>query len=208
MDAASLQPLKAIFDSLEPTEVKAKHAWLFNRGNHHFRRGMSFPEAEIRMLAEQRSAVEEIAAVTPLNVLIDYARTLELPETFGHVFAAGAISDARKDELLDSALRAEDAPIEHLAQRMIFTLGEARGVDWVLDRFGRAVQEGRPDREILPFAFALPLNRANWERIAAAGPEIDRSYWQRLPSFRIPPEEDFHVVVDKYLAAGRGRAAL
>src|SRR5208337_272992 len=32
MDAASLQPLKAVFDSLQPTEAAAKHAWLFDRG--------------------------------------------------------------------------------------------------------------------------------------------------------------------------------
>jgi len=208
MDAASLQPLKAIFESLEPTEVTAKHAWLFNRGNHHFRVGMSFEDREARVLADQCSAVEEITAVTSLDALIAYARTLELPETLGHAFAASAISDARKDELLELALRVEDRPIEHLAQRMIFVLGEARGVDWLWGRVDRAVQERRPDREILPFAFALPVNQATWDRIAAAGPELDRGYWPRLRSFRIPRDEDFHFVIDKYLAVGRGRAAL
>jgi hypothetical protein len=208
MDAASLQPLKAIFESLEPTEVTAKHAWLFNRGNHHFRVGMSFEDREARVLADQCSAVEEITAVTSLDALIAYARTLELPETLGHAFAASAISDARKDELLELALRVEDRPIEHLAQRMIFVLGEARGVDWLWGRVDRAVQERRPDREILPFAFALPVNQATWDRIAAAVPELDRGYWLRLRSFRIPRDEDFHVVIDKYLAVGRGRAAL
>jgi hypothetical protein len=68
-------------------------------------------------------------------------------------------------------------------------------VDWLLARLDCAVQGGRPAREILPFAFALPANQANWERIAAAGPEMDRGYWQRLSTFRIPREEDFHVVL-------------
>jgi hypothetical protein len=209
MDAASLQPLKAIFESLEPTEVTAKHAWLFNRGNHQFPVEMSFEDTKVaRALADQCSAVEEIAAVTSLDALIAYARTLELPETLGHAFAASAISDARKDELLDLALRVEDRPIEHLARRMIFVLGEARGVDWLWGRVDRAVQERRPDREILPFAFALPVNQATWDRIAAAGPELDRGYWLGLRSFRIPRDENFHVVIDKYLAVGRGRAAL
>jgi hypothetical protein len=85
---------------------------------------------------------------------------------------------------------------------------DARGVEWLWARFDRAVQARRPDREILPFAFALPGNRATWERVAAAGPELDRAYWLRLRSFCIPCDEDFHVVVDKYLAVGRGRAAL
>ena len=208
MEAASLQPLKAIFESLEPTEVTAKHAWLFNRGIHQFPVEMSLEKTKARALADQCSAVEEIAAVTSLDALIAYARTLELPETLGHAFAASAISDARKDELLDFALRVEDRSIEHLAQSMIFVLGEARGVDWLWGRVDRAVQERRPDREILPFAFALPANQATWDRIATAGPWLDRGYWLRLRSFLIPRDEDFHVVVDKYLAVGRGRAAL
>lgn len=211
MDTASLQPLKAIFVSLEPTDVMAKHAWLFNRGDHHlfrFRGEMSFEEANAKLSADQRAAAEEIDAATPLITWIDYARTLELPETLGHALAASAISDARKDDLLDLALRAEDSPIETLAQRMIFVLGRARGVDWLWSRFDRAVQEGCPPREILLFAFPLPINRATWDRIALAGTALDQSYWRRLDSFNIPHEEDFHFVVDKYLSVGRGRSAL
>jgi transcriptional regulator with XRE-family HTH domain len=206
MDAASLQPLKAIFDSLEPIEVTAKHAWLFKRGNYHFRGGATDPQA--MLLADQRSAVEEIAAVTSLDALIDYARTLELPEDFGHAFAASSISDARKDELLDVALRAEDRPIQNLGQRMIFVLGGARDEHWVWGRFDRAIKEERPNREILPFALALPANQSTWNRIAASGLTIDAEYWRRLPNHFIPPEEDFHVVVEKFLSVGRGRAAL
>jgi DNA-binding XRE family transcriptional regulator len=206
MDAASLHPLKAIFNSLEPIEVTAKHAWLFNRGNYHFRGGATDPQA--MLLADQRSAVEEIAAVTPLDALIDYARTLELPEDFGHAFAASFISDARKDELLDLALRAEDRSIQNLAQRMIFVLGGTRGEHWVWGRFDRSIEEKRPDREILPFALALPANQSTWNRIVASGLTIDAEYWRRLPNHFIPPEEDFHAVVEKFLSVGRGRAAL
>jgi hypothetical protein len=208
MDAASLRPLKAIFDSLEPIEATAKHAWLFSRGNYHFRGGATDPQA--LLLADQRSAVEEIAGVTSLDGLIDYARTLELPEDFGHAFAASSIADARKDELLDVALRAEDRPIQNLAQRMIFVLGGARGEDWVWARFDRAIKEERPTREILLFTLALPANHSTWNRIAEAGPTIDAEYWRRLPNYFIPPdsEEDFHAVAEKFLSVGRGRAAL
>lgn len=208
MDAASLEPLKAIFDSLEPTEVTAKHAWLFNRGNHFFRGEVAIQIAEAELLAEQRSAVEEIAAVTSSDDLIDYARTLELAEAFGHAVAISSIPDVQKDELLDLALRSAEPQIENMAQRMIFALGQARGADWLWRRFDQAVQDGRPDREILPFASAIPVGRATWDRIAAASPELDRGYWRRLRSFQIPREEDFHVVVERYLTVGRGRAAL
>jgi hypothetical protein len=207
MDAASLESLKAIFESLEPTEVTAKHAWLFNRGTHQFRDVMSV-EGGVSLLADQCSAVEEIAAVTTLDALVDYARTLELPEALGHAFAASAISGTRKDELLDLALRVEDVPIERLVERMIFVLGRSRGVNWLWGRFDRAVRDGHPDREILPFVFALPVDQVTWDRIAAASPELDRGYWLRLRSFLIPREADFHFVIGKYLSVGRGRAAL
>jgi hypothetical protein len=208
MNAVSLAPLKVIFDSLEPTEVTAKHAWLFNRGNHHFRGGVAFEAAGAMLLAEQQSALKEIAAVTSVGDLIDYARTLELPDAVGLAFATSKLPDVRKDELLDRALEAEDQPIEYLAQRMIFALGQIRGVEWLWWRFDEAMQNKRPEREILPFALALPVGRATWDRIAAASPDLDRGYWRRLPNFFIPPEADFHIVVDKYLGVGRGRAAL
>jgi hypothetical protein len=63
-------------------------------------------------------------------------------------------------------------------------------------------------REILPFAFALPLSQSTWTKIETAGPELDQTYWGRLRSFGIPKDEDFGVVISKYLAVGRGRAAL
>jgi hypothetical protein len=208
MDAASLAPLKIIFNSLEPKEVTAKHAWLFNRGNHRFRYGVAFQDAEAELLIEQQSAVEEIVAAASVSDLIEYTRTLELPHALGLAFATSKLPDVQKDELLDLALRAEDAPNEYMAQRMIIALGQIRGVEWLWGRFDRALQDRRPEREILPFAFALPVSQATWDRIAAAGPELDRGYWLRLKNFLIPRDADFHAVVDKYLAVGRGRAAL
>jgi hypothetical protein len=118
------------------------------------------PSIHPRALAIAASRASRLSAVTSLDALIAYARTLEFPETLGHAFAASAVSDVRKDELLDLALRADDPPIERLAQRMIYVLRDTRGMEWLWGRFDRAVQERRPDREILPFAFALPVNRA------------------------------------------------
>jgi transcriptional regulator with XRE-family HTH domain len=208
MDAASIKPLKEIFDGLEPEELTAKHAWLFSRGNHHFRGGGSFQEAEARWQAEQRAAIEEIAVASSVEDIVNYVRTLDLPEAFGHAFAMSNLPDARKDELLDRALGIDEPAIAQLAQRMVYVLGEARGEDWLWQGFDRALREEPPNREILPFAFALPLNQATWTRIKAAGSQLDREYWKRLRSFGIPRDEDFHVVIDKYLDVGRGRAAL
>ena len=208
MDPVSLQPLKAIFDQLEPEDPAAKHAWLFNRGNQRFRGGYTFEEGEARLFAEQRAAAEEIAAGSGAENLVDYARTLDLPEIFGHALASSALPDGKKDEVLDFALRSDDPATVALAQRMIFVLGEARGEDWVSRRFDLGLLEGRPNRENLLFAFALPVVEKTWARIATASPELDRSYWLSLRSFSIPCAEDFSLVIKKYLDVGRGRVAL
>ena len=208
MDAISLKPLKAIFNALEPEEASARSAWLFNRGNHHFRRGGTFEGAEARLQAEQRAAVEEIAPSATTEELLAYARTLDFPEAFAQAFAMSTLSGDRKDGLLNLALGIDEAVSWDVAQRMVYVLRETRGESWLWERFDDAVRAGKPTREVLPFAFALPMAQATWARIEAAGPELDQIYWRRLRSYGIPKDEDFGVVISKYLAVGRGRAAL
>jgi DNA-binding XRE family transcriptional regulator len=210
MDAATLSPLKAILRSLEPRDLRARHAWLFNRGNHQFRGGttVSFDDARAALLADQRAAVEALAAAYSPSELIEYAQNLELPGSFGDALVAGSISASVKDELVDLALTHEDSASIELAQRMIMALGAQRGIEWLWNRFDRAARGPNARREALPFAQALPQVQDTWNRIASTSEEVEQEYWRNIYGFSIPKEQDFHFVVDRYLWAGRAHDAL
>ncbi len=208
MDAAALAPLKVVFASLEPNDPAARHAWLFTRGNHHFRRNLSWEEARKRLADEQRVAAAELAGSLSIDALIDYALTLQMPDALGAGIVAADISEDRKDAILDAALARGELPSTEMAQRMTFALAGVRGVAWLWDRFDAAVAAGRPPSEIVPLMMALPVEPPTWDRVAAAGAAIDAAYWRTIGTFRVPEGPAMHIAVEKLLAEDRGRSAL
>lgn len=207
MDAKTLAPLKVVFERLEPSMPTARLAWLFKRGDHHMRRDVPWREAERQLTERQREAAEQLVAVLSPAELVAYASNLDMPDALGAAIAALTIPDARKEEIADAAMREDSAPAANMARRMLFALKEQRGVAWLWARFDAAVAEGRPAREILPMMIALPVERATWDRIAAAGSEIERLYWGRIQTLWIPREE-WHFACGKLLELDRGRSAL
>lgn len=208
MDGAALAPLKVVFASLESNDPATRHAWLFTRGNHHFRRNLSWEEAAKRLADEQRVAAAELAGSVSVNALVDYALTLQMPDALGAGIVAADIAENRKDAILDAALSRGEPRSTEMALRMTFALAEARGRAWLWDRFEAAVGAGRPPSEIVPLMMALPVEPATWDRVAAAGEENDSAYWRAIGTFRVPEGPAMHIAVEKLLVEDRGRSAL
>jgi transcriptional regulator with XRE-family HTH domain len=208
MDAAALAPLKVVFASLEPSDPASRHAWLFTRGNHHFRRDLSWEEANKRLADEQRVAAAELAGSLSVDALVGYALTLQMPDALGAGIVAADVAEDRTDAILDAALARGETRSTDMALRMTFALAEVRGVGWLWDRFDAAVRAGRPASEIVPLMMALPVEPATWDRVAAAGTAIDSAYWRAIGTFRVPEGPAMHLAVERLLAEDRGRAAL
>ncbi|MDQ0513412.1 helix-turn-helix domain-containing protein [Ancylobacter amanitiformis] len=208
MEAAALAPLKIGFASLEPNDPAARHAWLFTRGNHHFRRNLSWEEAGKRLADEQRIAAAELAGSLSVDALVDYALTLQMPDALGAGIVAADIAEDRKDAILYAALARGEPRSTDMAQRMTFALAEVRGATWLWARFDAAVRAGRPPSEIVPLMMALPVEPHSWDRVAGAGAAIDAAYWRAIGTFRVPEGPVRRIAVEKLLAENRGRSAL
>lgn len=208
MDAAALAPLKVLFAALEPNDPTMRHAWLFMRGNHHFRHNLSWEEATKRLADEQRLAAAELASLLPVDALVDYALTLQMPDALGAGIVGADIPEDRKDAILDAALAGGEPRSIEMAQRMTFALAEMRGMEWLWGRFEAAVNAVRPFTELVPLMMALPVEPSTWGRVASAGAEIDAAYWRAIRVFRVPEGPAMHIAVEKLLAEDRGRSAL
>lgn len=207
MDAEALKPLKDAFERLEPQAPVERLAWLFNRGQHHLHREATWEQSQ-RVLSERQrdAAVELLASLSP-SELVDYAETIDMPEALGFAIVEAAQADEQVDAVLDAAVGAGAGSTLIMAQRMLFAVRDRRGAGWLWSRFDGAVAAGRPPEEMLPMMLALPVERSAWDRIAAAGPDLDRLYWHKIQVFTVP-YEDRRFATGKLLAVDRGRSAL
>lgn len=207
MDAEALKPLKAAFERLEPRSPAQRLAWLFNRGQHHLHRQGTWEETQRVLTERQRyAAVELLAALSP-SELVAFADAVDMPEALGVAIADGAQTDAQADAVLEASLHAGSSRATSLAQSMLFAVRDRRGVDWLWSRFHQAVAVGSASEEILPVMLALPVERTTWDRIAAAGTDLERLFWRRMQVFAVPHEERGFATA-KLLELDRGRSAL
>lgn len=208
MDAASLAPLKAVFDKLEPSDAGVRHAWLFMRGQHHLRRDVSWEERGAQLAEAQQAAATDILGQFSTSELITYAETLDMADALGAAIAQAQISPAVQDEILDEALKRESRRATEFALRTIFILARDRGGGWLWDLFDAGVRDGRPIRELVPIMRALPVELTTWERIATAGDAIEQAYWRSFGAYGVPEGEPTRVACAKLLMVDRGRSAL
>lgn len=203
-----LTPLRQVFDALEPASVLARHAWLFARANPRFDANMGWQEQMDRLEAEQIAAVTVIMAETELAAFVDYALTLERPDSLGVAAALSPIDPALKEALLAEAFSRSGDDAERLASGLLYGFKKQGGDAAIQVRLREAIATKRPASELLAIAFVLDGNRSNWSLIASAGDDIDRAYWRRIGVFAVPESENLDWITAKFLEVDRGRAIL
>lgn len=203
-----LTPLEDIFDALEPTSTTARHVWLFGRANPRFDAALGWQEQQDRLEADQVTAVEEIVAELTPAAVVDYALTLERPDSFGVAIAQSSIAPDLKEGLLAEGFSRGEGDGERLAQGILYGMKRRDGDEPLRARLIAAIEVRRPTLETLAMAFTLSPNRANWDLIATAGEAVDRAYWGRLNVYVVPETEDLEWIAAKFLGVDRGRAVL
>ncbi len=208
LDADELKPLEAIFAALEPNSAEMRHAWLFARANPRFEANLSWHEQLARLEAEQVTAVEEIAQSLTDDDLVDYALTVERPDSLGTAIALSPLAPARKEAMLRTAFAQGKGDIERFVGGLLWGLKRQSGQPAMRQRLAEAIVAARPAAEIAAIAFTLDAVADTWDLMASAGDEAEQLYWSRLNLQIISELADVTVMVDKALGVDRGRAAL
>lgn len=201
-----LTPLRTIYERLEPADPIERHAWLF--GGPTFDGVADWHTAQEKYRTAQRVAVEDILSSASLDAVIAMARAVRLPRDMGHAIATSAVTEAKKDELLERALGDKDDKLADFSFGMLFALRQARGDDWLRGRFTTGVAVREDFIRSVRMAFALPADRQLWDDIEKAGLETEQAYWKHIDDHAIPESADPAFVIGKLFAAQRGAAAL
>ena len=104
LDEADLQPLRLLFDSLEPDDAPERHKWLFAVGMPDIGRPLDYAERR-RVIDEARAeAAGEIVARLEPAELLDYAAVLPRLDLLGGALPVSGAGDDYVEQVLDLAL--------------------------------------------------------------------------------------------------------
>ena len=208
MPEEDLEPLDAIFRTLQPIGPEDRHRWLFRANPNFLRPNVSWEELQAELQANQLAAAEELLAILSPEQLFDFARTITMHHALGLAIAKAGVSEALKQHILKIGLLADDDAGADLAMGILFGLANAHGLEWVDHLWHTATSEGWGERAELRIVRALPVSPSTWERIAARSATLDRAYWTTLQVYAVPNGSDLDQVATKLIEVGRSRDAV
>lgn len=207
MPAADVDALEAIMVRLEPTDVVARNAWLFEGARGIRSPGLSWQEARAQTEMLQAQAVREIADQLDTAPLVAFALEARQSHAVGAAIERADLGAERFEAILEAVLESDQPHADLLARSLLGWLSH-REPTAVATRFEAAVTNHRPTRHLVRLALALPARPEIWSQIDAAGQEVAERYWAMVSLYDIPKDVAAQVVLDRLRAAGRLSSAV
>jgi addiction module HigA family antidote len=202
---------KAVYASLEPTDVVNKYAWLFRRGwveesaDELSGEELDFQARERRIEKLRLEALAEIAAKNGLNGIFELAMKGNSHRQIGWYLTRGILNTEQLEDLI---LQCFDKGSESTIRTSI-----ANGVLGALDQEQHnalflSLREKMAESDTLRLLLHSPYRRATWILVAQLSAEARQSYWLNVsPEFIFDAPDQNNESIAYLLAAGRPRAA-
>lgn len=205
-----LDALEAIYHRFAPLDPIERVAWLFQ------------PRAEVidpsvegwrarqsKLLETRQQAVAAILESQGIDGVFALAHATDLAGFVGQTLIELKIDTARRDAILERALRSEDSHDRDLAHGLVMATFAQSKAPWALALLAKAKTENWGEGAILTILRALPVERWTWQQVEAAGEAVEREYWKTAPALWMEGDaDDLSFMADKLIAAGRARQAL
>lgn len=202
--------LAALYERLEPPEPLARRAWLFEQRAFLPKSSVEgWEAAELEIDTARREAAKAVYSEGGATAVLRLARLVGTAGYIGKALHDSGVSESDLDALIEAALRSDDTRERDVAHGLIVSLFPDRQEPWAAALIARTKGEAWGATALLTILRALPTRRWTWDRVAEAGEEIERSYWQRTPVFRVAGNaEDVTIAIRKLISVGRARFAL
>ncbi|WP_343699590.1 hypothetical protein [Caulobacter sp.] len=207
MPPADVDQLDGLRARLEPADLAARHAWLFESGRGHRAPGLSWQEARDQGEALQASAVRDIAAHDGSQALVAFALRARQTYAVGGAIWRAALSPEVIAEILEGVLDSSEPNADHLSLVLLSGLSQS-DAGAVAERFDRAIADARPLHYALRLALALPAHPESWTRIDRAGPDVATAYWKAMTIHAIAEDVAVEAVIDRLIETDRIASAV
>jgi transcriptional regulator with XRE-family HTH domain len=205
-----LERLAAIYERLAPADPLERTAWLFEH-----RAVLPDPPAEgweadePAVDAARRQAVQAIFAAGGVSAVLAIARLTDVASWVGLALYDKTLPVSALDEVIEAALRSDDARERNVADGLIRSCLYHRGEPWATSLLEKAMRGAWGDPAMLTILHALPTQRWTWDQAARAGAEIERGYWRQAPVYWMSEDvDDVVFAIRMLISVGRARHAL
>ncbi len=151
----------------------------------------------------RQQAIKEILADGGMNLVLQFAESVEIPDIIGHYL--GTIAEAKTDKrLLPSLLETENTKLALLASAYVSCCQNINGWEWV-DSFDTSNWSAAQIGQFLAY---LPFTEESWSRATKWLGKSEKEYWTRTSARPYHTDADLDFAIDKLIEYDRPHTAI
>jgi addiction module HigA family antidote len=201
------------YESLLPSDVILKHAWLFQK--HWIHESLDELEdgkfdirkREERITALRKAALREILEQRGLDGVVSLAEQGETSGLIGWIL--NGILSSTEELILAIRHILDVGPLASSPSRrqILFGMLGALGPDQAAATLLKLIEK-LEENEFVPVLSLCPFNGSTWAILATMSADVRGRYWREVqPQWMQNPSDELQFAVDHLLSAGRPRAA-
>lgn len=205
---------KSAYQALEPTDLLAKHEWLFRTqwvdesADELLDENMDFRLREERIKQKRIEALQEIMQQRGLSGIFEIAGMGEASSTIGRLLAIDILPEAKMHDLLLMALPLASTEKSGGAKDLI--AGALGSIADEAERVSvlKSVKEQVSDPDMVQLLLLAPFCRSTWQLVDDLEETYRQIYWNEVPvGWPLESDEENSEAIERLLVAQRPRAA-
>lgn len=196
--------IESVANKLAPKNSLNLYRRLFNNRDFDFYDENDDYEVQRQKLEERRNqAIKDILADTDINLVINFAESVESPVQVG--YSLGVFAEVQIDAtILPVFLETENKKLTQLANGYVWGKLQEHGLKWAdsLDKSNWTALQ------IALFLSYLPFTEQVWNRATEWLGASEKEYWNKANVNCFPLDSDIDIAIDKLIEYGRPHAAI
>lgn len=203
-----LEQLERVHFRFAPDDPVLKRRWLFANGPIWLAgRRKDWREGQRLLVEARRDAAGEFVEHGGVSYVLEAATRVEDPYQLGYAVGGSDLLEEDEAELLKRGLSAPERPQQLLTRGFVVGRSRTRGIEWADRVRADSAPDWTPEQKA-DFLVGLPFKSETWDRVEAAGEEVDRLYWAEIFDARLEDETDCLRAVRELLDHGRPHLAV
>lgn len=203
--------LNRILEKFAPPDVLERVGWLLANPWPRLPQGESkhYDAKDTLVKTAQKEAAREVLDKTPLDKILEFAKTIQYQGVLGHSLAM-AVRDEKEDGVVLDAILSRTTDMPVFVRGYALGKVEIDGPGWIDKQIERIKAQGNYSPEACALLYlGLPEGADTWSAVNAHGKDVETAYWKQASGYsRTSKNDDAPIAVEKLLDVNRPDTAL